>query len=153
MASHKRQRSENRRTAAALLVFGLACLFSLFGWTFGWYGSTVVWYDDVAHGVVPFGMGTLIAVLLDRRLDYVLRGHRVLGVLLSTCAALSIALVWEFAEWIYDLRVAGNVILGKRDTMLDLAFGTLGAFVGSLVGMGLMSTGRAKAYETQAASA
>jgi hypothetical protein len=44
-----------------------------------------------------------------------------------TCVGLGFGVFWEIGEWLYDLSVRGNVILGKQDTMVDFVMDGIGA--------------------------
>jgi hypothetical protein len=46
--------------------------------------------------------------------------------------------VKAFAEWAYDALSAGNRILGKQDTMVDLAMDTVGAVLAALLALRIL---------------
>lgn len=47
-------------------------------------------------------------------------------------------MVWEIWEWLYDLYVAGDVILGKTDTMVDLCLDLGGGLLAGIVSLPML---------------
>lgn len=110
----------------------IAILVNVAGYLLNLY-ERFVWFDEVIHTYTAFALTLLIALLLYGE---VLRGVRASPVLLiMVVASLGVALgaIWEIAEWVYDLVSPGDDILGKRDTMIDMALDTLGAVIAGIV--------------------
>lgn len=93
----------------------------------------IVWFDDVIHAYTSFAFTLLLVLYLY---DVVLSGartHPLLFVLTVAGLGAGLGAVWEIIEWGYDQLTAGNVILGKPDTILDLILDLLGAAAAGIV--------------------
>lgn len=125
--------------ALALLMSALASLFELY--------NVFEWYDEALHAYFSF---TLSLVLALYAYGVVLTGRRRNEALLVLAVAglgLAAGTIWEMWEWLYDLYVAGNAILGKTDTMIDLLLDLAGGIVAGLVSLPML---RSKARQQKA---
>jgi hypothetical protein len=110
----------------------LALLLNLAGYLLNLF-EKIHWYDDVVHAYTSFAWTLLLALFLY---DAVLKGvevHPILYVLTVAGLGIGLGAVWEIIEWSYDQMVAGNVILGKTDTILDLILDLLGATLAGIL--------------------
>jgi hypothetical protein len=104
----------------------LATIVNIAGYLWHLY-DRIWWFDDAIHAYTTFTV-TLVAGLLLYSL--VLTGaerYSILLILTITCVGLGFGAFWEIGEWLYDLSVRGNVILGKQDTMIDFVMDGIGA--------------------------
>jgi len=122
--------SANRAVVWGFVI--IAILVNIAGYWLNLY-DRFVWFDEVVHTYTSFALTLLSALLLYGEVLGGVRKRPILLVL--TIASLGVALgaLWEIAEWGYDQVSAGNDILGKRDTMIDLILDTLGAVAAGIV--------------------
>lgn len=109
------------------------------GWIgnwFGWYHEWVA-FDEVVHSASFFSMTLLIGAYAHDSLFRYVPGYGIWKVLLVASAGIALGVMWELAEWLYDLSVTGNVIKDKRDTMVDFVCDSGGALAASLVALGV----------------
>jgi hypothetical protein len=52
--------------------------------------------------------------------------------------SVAIGTLWEIAEWSYDEVIAGNVIKGKTDTMIDLIVDAIGAVMAGILSIDMV---------------
>ena len=133
MGSAATAREDRRwRVAAwALLAGGIAAF--LLGQVLGAF--RLVWFDEALHSFNAFAVALVLSTLLGGRLSHEPSEHRALRVFLITCVTIALGVLWEVVEWIYDLARADDVVKGKRDTMLDLLFDSLGGLIGAALGL------------------
>ena len=62
----------------------------------------------------------------------------ILCVLTVVSLGLAVGALWEIAEWLYDLMVPANAILGKTDTIIDLLMDIAGATVAGILSVGMV---------------
>lgn len=105
----------------------------------------VVWFDDLLHTYNSFAVALLVAIHLDRRLFIDTADHGPLQVVLVVCATLALGVLWELAEWGYDVVRSGNLIGGKTDTLYDLVCDSVGGFFGALIGLRALRASRPRA--------
>lgn len=116
----------DRRIAWVLIA--LAVIANAAGYVFGLWDRPV-WFDEVVHGYTIMALTLLLALYLYGRVYTGARTHALLLTLAIASLGVGIGAVWEVAEWAYDQWAAGNVILGKWDTITDLGYDTLGALI------------------------
>ena len=46
---------------------------------------------------------------------------------------LALTIAWELGEWVADRALTTDLMLSKRDSAIDIAFGTLGGAAGTLL--------------------
>ena len=116
----------------ALAVLGSAAssLFSLY--------KTFWWFDEALHGYFSFAATLVLALYAYGALLTGRRRHEVLLVLTVAGLGLALGTLWEMAEWTYDAIAAGNAILNKTDTMVDLTLDLLGGLVAGCVGLRML---------------
>lgn len=120
----------------ALLMSGASSLFE-------WY-DVFGWYDEVLHTYFSFALSLMLALYAY---DTILTGHRrheVLLVLAVAALGLAAGTIWELWEWLYDLYTANNSILGKTDTMIDLALDLAGGLVAGVVSLPMLRSRKNK---------
>ncbi len=74
-----------------------------------------------------------LAVVVCARTLHPDHGRGLLGLLLLAGLGVAIGAVWEVAEWGADLVLAGDVIKGKHDTIMDLIMDTAGAAAAAIL--------------------
>ena len=116
----------NRAIAWGLLAIAVAA--NIAGYVFNLY-DRFRWFDEAIHGYTTMAITLVLALLLAGGVLVGARDHRLLFVLVAASLGLAIGALWEVAEWAYDQVVAGNVIKGKRDTIIDLILDSFGAIV------------------------
>ena len=132
-------------TVNRAIVWGLlavAAVANIAGYALDLY-RRLWWFDEVLHGA------TIAAITLA--LGLALYGKVLLGardsplLLVAVLAAIGLALgaLWEVAEWGFDQAVSGDVIKGKRDTMLDLVMDGLGALAAGIAVLVMVDDPRA----------
>ena len=96
------------------------------------------WYDDVVHGYTIFALTLLLALYMYGASLTGASTHGFLLVLTVASVGLAIGGLWEVAEWAYDQWFAqSNAIKGKRDTILDLIWDSIGALVAGVVAVAM----------------
>lgn len=95
---------------------------------FGLY-QEIPWFDEALHGYFSFALTLVLALYAYGTLLTGRRRHEVLLVLTLAGLGVSLGVLWEMVEWAYDGLVPNNAILGKGDTMMDLAMDALGGLV------------------------
>lgn len=95
------------------------------------------WFDEAVHCYSFFAFTLLVATLLYGRTLTGRNQHPVLLLLTIICIGVALGALWEIIEWSYDLIRAGDIIKGKRDTMIDLGFDTIGALVAGIFVLGI----------------
>jgi VanZ family protein len=127
------------RSAGALLA--AAALANAAGYAFTLW-DRVAWFDEVIHGftlfaiTLPLGLAALGPVVNGT-------GDRALWAVLTIASmGLAVGALWEVAEWAYDQWAAGNVILGKTDTIVDLIADSVGALLGAWLSVAWHARGR-----------
>ena len=124
-----------KATAWVLLVVAIAA--NAAGYFLNWFPK-IPWYDDVVHGYTIFALTLLLALYLYGKSLAGAADHGFLFVLTAASIGLAIGGLWEVAEWAYDQWFArGNVIHGKRDTILDLVWDSIGALVAGIVALAM----------------
>ena len=136
-----------KTTAWILLV--LAGVANAAGYVFGLWDSPR-WFDEVVHGFTILALTLVLAVHLYGRVYTGGHAHPLLLTLAIASLGVGIGAVWEVAEWAYDQWAPGNVILGKWDTVTDLAYDTLGALAAGAIATAM---GRGRGGRTDAADA
>lgn len=122
------------------LVWGfivIAILINIAGYVWDLY-ERFSWFDEVLHAFTTFALTLPVALLLY---DVVLMGahtQRVLFVLVVASLGVAIGVLWEIAEWAYDQMVPENAILGKLDTIIDLAMDIIGGALAGVVSAGMI---------------
>jgi len=120
-----------RATAWVLVALGM--LAALAGSFFNLYNQ-FHWYDEVVHTYNFFALTLLAAVYAYGVVLTGGREHGFLMVLALTVFGLGLGALWEIAEFAYDHFIVNpNVILPKRDTILDMCLDTGGALVAGLL--------------------
>jgi uncharacterized membrane protein YjdF len=66
----------------------------------------------------------------------------ILFVLTVAGLGLAVGALWEVVEWVYDQLVAGNAILGKRDTIIDMGMDAIGAVIAGIISIGIIKRQR-----------
>jgi hypothetical protein len=126
----EKKRAE-RATAWVLVALGI--LVALAGVVFNLY-NRFHWYDEVVHAYNFFALTLLAAVYAYGVVLTGAREHGFLLVLAVTVFGLGLGALWEVLEFLYDHFIAKpNVILAKRDTIIDMALDTAGALVAGLM--------------------
>ena len=95
------------------------------------------WFDEAVHFYSFFSFTLLVATLLYGLTLTGRNQHPVLLLLTIICIGLALGALWEIIEWSYDLIRAGDIIKGKRDTMIDLVFDAIGALVAGIFVLGI----------------
>jgi hypothetical protein len=108
----------------ALLAIALAV--NIAGYVWNLY-QQFWWFDEVLHGYTIFAITLALGVWLYGTVFTGYHSHALLLVLAIASTGIAIGALWEIAEWAYDQMVQGNVILGKRDTIIDLVVDSIGA--------------------------
>lgn len=122
-------------TAWILLVIAVAA--NAAGYFLNWFGQ-IAWYDDVVHGYTIFALSLVLALYLYGTVLVGAAEHAFLFVLMVLAVGLAIGGLWEVAEWAYDQWMApGNAIMGKRDTILDLIWDSIGALAAGVVALAM----------------
>lgn len=116
------------RLVRVTLVVSL--LLDLSGMTFGLFYEGV-FFDNLAHFLTSFALVALAAEIAQHRgmLPPALPGRRALAV--GAVAGLVGGGVWEIGEAVADSLFPVLIYNPPLDTVLDMAFGTLGGAVGA----------------------
>ncbi|MDP9474559.1 MAG: hypothetical protein M3R38_02475 [Actinomycetota bacterium] len=116
-------KSAERLTAWVLVALGMVA--AVAGGIFNLY-SRFHWYDAVIHTCNFFALTLLAAVYAYGAVLAEAQEHGFLLVLFLAIFGLGLGALWEIAEFLYDhFVVKPNVILPKRDTIIDMALDTL----------------------------
>lgn len=128
--------SSRERAVIWSCVF-IALLASLAGSLWNLY-ERIWWFDEVLHTFTAFTLTLLLAVFLYGAVLQGARTRPILFVLTVAGLGLAVGALWEIAEWTYDQLVAGNAILGKRDTIIDMGVDAIGAVIAGVVSLGII---------------
>lgn len=135
---------ERGEKAVAWVLLAVAGAANAAGYAFGLWDRPR-WFDEVVHGFTILALTLVLAVHLYGRVYTGARTHPLLLTFAIASLGVGIGAVWEVAEWAYDQWAQGNVILGKWDTITDLAYDTLGALAaGAMATAMARSRGRAR---------
>lgn len=115
----------------------VALLASLGGSLWNLY-ERIWWFDEVLHAFTTFTLTLLLAVFLYGTVLQGAQTRPILFVLTVAGLGLAVGALWEIVEWIYDQLVAGNAILGKRDTMIDMGMDAIGAVIAGIISTGII---------------
>ena len=124
------------KTAAWILLL-LAGVANAAGYVFGLWDHPR-WFDEVVHGFTILALTLMLGLHLYGRVYTGARTHPLLLTFTIASMGVGIGAVWEVAEWGYDQWAAGNVILGKWDTITDLVYDTLGALIAGAVATAML---------------
>ncbi len=102
-------------------IAGAAVLLNVAAYAFSLY--ELRGFDEVVHASTFFAATFVVQRFLGDELP---RGRAAFFLVLVACG-MALGVVWEWMEWGYDFFTAGNSILGKQDTQVDLVADTLGA--------------------------
>ena len=108
--------------AAAAAINALAYVLSLY---------ELAWFDEALHAFTLFALTFIAAQILHTDLPRAALRYW----LLVTAAGLALGTLWEIAEWVFDAFSERNTILGKADTMTDLALDGAGAALAGLLAL------------------
>lgn len=120
----------------AWVLLAVAAAANAAGYFLNWF-QQFAWYDDVVHGYTIFALTLLLALYLYGVALTGAADHGLLFVLVAMSVGVAIGAWWEVAEWTYDRIVEGDVIKGKRDTILDLIWDSIGALVAGIVALAM----------------
>lgn len=121
----------------AWILLGLAVAANAAGYFLNWFGQ-IAWYDDVVHGFTIFALTLVLALYMYGASITGATSHALLFVITVAAVGLAIGGLWEIAEWSYDRVVEGDVIKGKRDTILDLVWDSMGSLVAGIVALAMV---------------
>lgn len=127
----------NTQKAVSIGLIALALLMSAAGSLFGLY-SVFGWFDEALHAYFSFTVALLLALYAYGTVLTGGRSHEALLVLAVAGLGLAVGTLWEMWEWLYDLYVTDNVILGKTDTMIDLSLDLAGGVVAGLISLPML---------------
>jgi VanZ family protein len=128
-----------RNRAIVWVFLATALLVNIAGYAWNLY-DRFEWFDEVLHAYTTFALTLPIVLLLY---DVTLKGaqtHPVLFVLTAASLGVSIGVLWEIVEWAYDQMVPENAILGKLDTIIDLAMDILGSVIAGVASVRMVKT-------------
>ncbi len=117
-----------------LLASAASSIFNLY--------ETLWWFDEALHGYLSFAISLEVALYGYGTILTGRRRHEILLVLTVAGLGLALGTLWEMAEWVYDLSASGDVIQGKRDTMLDLTMDLIGGVLAGLLSLRMLARGR-----------
>lgn len=121
------------KKSTAWVLLGSALAANAAGYQFGLW-TNPAWFDEAVHGFTLFALTLVVGLYLYGRVLAGARAHPLLLTLSVAAVGLGIGGLWEVMEWAYDhWFAAGNVILGKWDTVTDLVHDTLGALLAGVV--------------------
>lgn len=93
----------------------------------------ISWLDLVAHLVVT-GLLAVIVVAAVYWAGWLRPGRSAAGtILLCTALGMSLAVLWEFGEWMGNAYLDPAIQVGYHDTVGDLAAGSLGAVLAGVL--------------------
>lgn len=118
--------AEGLAIAWGLAVLALAA--NVAGYAFNLY-ERFAWFDRVLHAGTIFAIAFWLALIVFARALHPDQARSLLAVLLLASVGVAVGALWEVAEWGADLVLAGDVIKGKHDTIMDLIMDTAGAAV------------------------
>ena len=81
----------------------------------------------IAHAVGGLLVGWAVAEFLRGRADWPMWAIGAVG------GVLALTIAWELGEWVADRALTTDLMLSKRDSAIDIAFGTLGGAAGTLL--------------------
>lgn len=119
----------------------VAALANIAGYLWNLY-ERISWFDEVLHAFTSFALTLPLALSLYGMVLSGAGSHPILFILTAASLGVAVGVLWEIAEWGYDQMVAGNVIKGKTDTMLDLIVDALGSVVAGIVSVGMVNAKR-----------
>ncbi len=125
--------------AWGFLVIAIAA--NIAGYAFDLYRQ-FWWFDEVIHAYTSMAITLALALFLAGSVLVGARDHRLLLILVIASLGIAVGALWEVGEWAYDQVIAGDVIKGKRDTIIDLIVDSLGAVVAGLLASGMMDDRR-----------
>jgi VanZ family protein len=126
-----------RKSPIVWTCIAVAILANVAGYSWNLY-EQISWFDKVLHAFTSFAVTLLLALFLYGIVLSGARSHPILYVLTVASLGIAIGAVWEIAEWSYDQVVAGNVIKGKTDTIIDLIVDAIGALIAGMVNVGMI---------------
>jgi hypothetical protein len=89
------------------------------------------WFDRILHAATLFAITFWFAAIVLG--DAIREGRGVHFVVLLSSFGIAIGALWEVAEWAFDAMAVGDLIKGKRDTLLDVLMDTAGAVSAALL--------------------
>lgn len=122
--------SRNRTIVWSIIV--IAVLTNIAGYALDLY-QRFWWFDKAIHAYSLFAITLPLTLWLYGVVLTGAHDHPPLFVLVVASIGLGIGGLWEVAEWGYDQMVAGDVIKGKFDTIIDLIMDTIGSILAGLV--------------------
>lgn len=148
--SNPPSRAALEATAEGLgVAWGLAALAfaaNVAGYAFDLY-ERFGWFDRVLHAGTILAITFWLALLVCARILHPDHGRGASWPCSSwpVLASVGVALgaLWEVAEWGADLVLAGDVIRGKHDTVMDLIMDTGGALVAAALAVRVLRSGSA----------
>ena len=129
----------SKNNAIVWSFVAVAILVNIAGYLWNLY-EKIRLFDEILHAFTTFSLTLLLAWLLY---GVVLKGaedRSILFVLTVVSLGLAVGALWEIAEWLYDLMVPANAILGKTDTIIDLVMDVAGATVAGILSVGMVKT-------------
>lgn len=126
-------RTSGSERVSAWVVLGAVAMAAVAGLLAGWY-QQFTWYDEVVHTAFGFAVTFAVGVWLSARAPFLASGHAGTFMLVLIALGLGIGAAWEMLEFAYDhLTGPGSVILGKFDTVVDLACDLGGAGLAAVI--------------------
>ncbi len=118
--------------------FAVLLLLAMWASVQHWYRS-ISWFDVVVHFLTPGSVAAVAyyvlvqARLLPRPRDLPARLRSWAPVLWTTVVGVSVAVLWEFYEWVVEQFSPQGMIVGYTDTVVDLFAGLAGSLVAGLL--------------------
>jgi VanZ family protein len=109
-------------------VVVLAALVNAAGYVWNLYDRFWL-FDEAVHSYTIFALTLPLGFIAFYAVLDALREHRWQFIFAIASFGIAIGALWEVAEWAFDQIVAGNVIKGKTDTIVDIIIDSIGALL------------------------
>ncbi len=91
------------------------------------------WFDNVVHVWTTFVITLLVGFVGERTALTSLRKQPWLYMIVIGSLGVSVGVLWEFIEWLFDTYVRIHQIITLYDLITDLALDSIGAIVASVL--------------------
>lgn len=117
---------KQRVPAPLTFLFSLVGLLNGAGYAWGLFKQSGP-FDEIAHLFTTFVITLTIGYAVYQSVRLHFREHLILFIIMVTSFGVSVSVVWEWIEWLFDF--GGGLV----DTLSDLLYGTIGALLAGIL--------------------
>jgi len=117
---------KERVPALLTFLFSLVGLLNGAGYAWGLFKQPGP-FDEIAHLFTTFVITLTLAYAVYQSVRVHFREHLILFIVMVTSFGVSVSVVWEWIEWLFNFGA------GLEDTLSDLLLGTIGALLAGLL--------------------